>query len=161
MSQSRPKMIPAANVNFDRAELRRLQMRVERLFSVFEEALEFEGTKSFNSFSPNVDLCETDSSILIYVELPGFDCRDINLNASAKEISIEGEKRHSASTQKAISHYCCERQYGMFKRVINLRWSINIAECSASLADGILLIQLPKLDDRRGKTVNIPIKDQS
>lgn len=158
MSRSRPKMIPATNVKFETAELRKLQLRMEKLFSVFEESLEFEGTKTFNTFTPAIDLCETADAVCVTIELPGIDPGEIQLAVTAKDISISGEKSHSANTQQAISHLCCERQYGKFERHVNLRWAININETTAELKDGTLYICMPKLADRRGKSVKIPIK---
>ncbi len=151
-------MIQTANVKFEAAELRRLQLRVERLFSVLEESLEFEGTKTFNTFAPAVDLCETTDAVCVTIELPGIDPKEIALAVTAKAVCISGEKKHSANTQKAISHFCCERPYGKFERHINLRWAININETKAELKDGILHVRMPKLIDRRGKSVRIPIK---
>lgn len=152
----RPKMIPTTDVSVEAAELRRLQTRVERLFSALEEALEIEAADTYSSFAPTIDLCETENSVIVAVEIPGVSAKEINLSVTAKDISIEGEKKHSR-TEKAISHFCCERQYGCFKRRINLRWAININETTAELNNGTLLITLPKLVDRRGKSVKIPI----
>lgn len=159
MSQARPKMI-AANVSLEKIQLRRLLERVERLFGVLEEALESESSDYYDSFSPSVDLCENKEKVQVSVELPGVKSEDVNLTVTAKEITIEGKKKHSPTTHKALSHFCCERQYGKFQRRIGLRWAININETSAELKDGILKITLPKLIDRRGKSVNIPIKSE-
>lgn len=159
MSQARPKMM-AANVALEKIELRRLHERVERLFGALEEILESENSDFFDSFSPSVDLCENKEMVQVLVELPGVKSDDINLTLTAKEITIEGKKNHSPTTKKAISHFCCERQYGKFQRRIQLRWAININQTIAELKDGTLKITLPKLIDRRGKSVKIPIKSE-
>lgn len=156
MSQARPKMI-AANVTLEKIELRRLHQKVERLFAALEEALEGESSDYFDTFSPSVDLCENEEKVQVLVELPGVKSEDINLAVTAKDIIIEGKKRQSPTTKKAISHFCCERQYGKFQRRIQLRWAININETTAELKDGTLKITLPKLIDRRGKSVKIEI----
>lgn len=157
MSKVRPKMI-AANVTLEKIELRRLHEKVERLFGALEEALESESTGLFDSFSPAVDLCENKKLVEVLVELPGITIDEINLTVTAKDIIIEGEKKHSPNTKKAISHFCCERPYGKFHRRIQLRWAININKTTAELKNGILKILLPKLNDRRGQSVKIPIK---
>jgi HSP20 family protein len=159
MSQARPKMI-AANGSLEKIELRRLYRKVERLFGALEEALESESSDYFDTFSPAVDLCENKEMVQVAVELPGVKSEDINLTVTAKDITIEGYKNHSPTTEKAISHFCCERQYGKFQRRIQLRWAININETTAELKDGTLKVTLPKLIDRRGKSVTIPIKSE-
>ena len=160
MSQARQKMFSAVTVNYERTELKRLHQRVGRLFSALEDALEVEVSESFNTFSPAIDLCETPDAVIVSVELPGLEPADVNLTVTAKDICIEGDKKYSPNTQKAMSHFCCERQYGKFRRRINLRWAININETSAELKEGTLLINLPKLTERRGKAIKIPIKNE-
>ena len=160
MPHPRPKMIPSTDVSLEAAQLRRLQSRVERLFSVLEEALETEAVDGINSFAPTIDLCEMESAVQIAAELPGVEAKDINLIVTAKDICIEGEKKHSQVTDEAVSHFCCERQYGRFRRRINLRWAININDTTAELRDGTLRINLPKLIDRRGKSVRIPVESK-
>lgn len=159
MSQARPKMV-AANVSVEKIELRRLHEKVQRLFGVLEEALESESSDYHDSFSPSVDLCENKGKVEVLVELPGVKSEDINLTVTAKDITIEGKKKHPPITHKSLSHFCCERQYGKFQRRIQLHWAININETTAKLKDGILKITLPKLIDRRGKSVQIPIKSE-
>lgn len=158
MSNALPNMI-ASSVRFESLELKRVKDRTARLFAALEEALESESPDSFDSFSPPIDIGESPDSVRVYVELPGVRASDICLSVSAKEVVIEGVKSHSVSTEQALSHYCCERSYGRFRRTLHLRWAVNVKDISASLQNGTLEIVLPKLEDRRGKPVRIPIKE--
>lgn len=160
MTQTRQHIFAKSAAGLEKMELKRLQERVERLFILLQDALELEEIDSPNAFSPPIDLCETDEAVCISVELPGLKAEDINLIVTAKDLTIEGIKNHSPNTQKAISHFCCERQYGKVHRKINLRWAINIKETTSNLKNGILYINLPKLDDRRGKAVKVPIESE-
>jgi HSP20 family protein len=158
MTQARQKMFANSAVGLEKMELKQLHQRVERLYSILQEALELEELNSPNAFSPPIDLCETSDAVCISVEVPGLSPEDINLVVTAKDLTIEGIKKHSPNTQKAISHFRCERQYGKFQRKIQLHWAINIKETTSSLKNGTLTIYLPKLKDRRGKSVKIPIE---
>lgn len=151
----RQKMIP---IGFERIEIERLRQKFERLFAVLEDSIEAESLEVFGAFLPQVDLRESDAAIFICVELAGVKSEDINLTVNSKEVCIEGIRKTSKQTQKAVSHFCCERQYGKFRRVIQLRWAINLTKATAELNDGLLEIHLPKLIDRRGKNVKVPIK---
>ena len=157
---SQPHLKIKSTVNPGRTELLRLQKKVERLFSALEEIFETEADNDLNSFAPPVDLCETETDICLKVELPGVRPDEINLTVTAKDVCIEGEKEHRTNDQKKLSHFCCERQYGKFKRRIQLRWSINIYETKASLKKGLLEIKLPKLKDRRGQSVRISVTSE-
>ncbi|MEZ5346255.1 MAG: Hsp20/alpha crystallin family protein [Pyrinomonadaceae bacterium] len=161
MSRPRTSLIPAPRVKFEAAELRKIQQRVEKLFSVLEESLEFEGTKACGTFTPSIDLCETEEAICIAIDMPGIEPEDIELTVTSKDICIRGEKRHGTTTSKATSYICCERQFGKFQRHINLRWAININETTAELVNGTLRVLMPKLIDRRRRSIKIPINISS
>lgn len=147
-------MIP---IGFERIEFERLRQKFERIFNVLEESLEAESMEFPGAFLPPVDIRETDKAVFISTELAGVKLSDINLTINSKEICIEGIRKTSKRTQQAVSHFCCERQYGKFRRIIYLRWAINLTEATAALKNGLLEIYLPKLIDRRGKSVKIPV----
>lgn len=156
MSHSRVKVVGSV-ANLEKLELQRLKAKVERLLSALDEALEAEAGDSYDSFLPAVDIFENSESVTVLVELPGVRAESVELTVTAKEVRIEGEKQHSNSTKKAVSHFCCERMYGRFLRRIVLRWPVNINDVRAEMRDGVLGIVLPKLVDRRGKSVRVKI----
>lgn len=143
--------------DLEKMELERLRARVERLVAALDEAIESEGGDPYDSFSPAIDICENPEMVRISAELPGVKSDSVELTVTAKEVVIEGEKQHSPVTEQAISHFCCERQYGRFRRRIILRWAVNINEVTAELRDGVLYATLPKLVDRRGKAVRVEV----
>jgi HSP20 family protein len=151
----RQKMIP---IGFERVEVERLRQKFERLFAVLEDSIEAESLEVFGAFLPPVDLREGEKAIFICIEIAGVKPDEIILTVNSKEVYIEGIRKTSKQTQKAVSHFCCERQYGKFRRVIQLRWAIDLKGATAELKDGLLEIYLPKLVDRRGKNVKVPIK---
>lgn len=155
MSTGRIKVV--GNIaNLEKLELQRLRAKVERLVAALDEAIEEESSESYDSFAPSVDICENEKVVMVWVELPGVTADRIEISATAKEITLEGDKMHSPSNEKA-SHLCCERRYGRFHRRILLRWPVNINDISASLRDGVLAIKIPKLIDRRGKAVKVDV----
>lgn len=159
MSHSRPRMVGTV-ANLEKLELQRLKSRVERLVLALEEALEEESSDGYDTFLPPVDIFENGGGVTVLVELPGVPASTIELTVSAKDIVIEGEKSHSTKTRRSASHFCCERRYGRFHRRILLRWAVNINEVRAELKDGVMCITLPKLVDRRGKSVRVSIKSE-
>ncbi|HYK88246.1 MAG TPA: Hsp20/alpha crystallin family protein, partial [Acidobacteriota bacterium] len=54
-------------------------------------------------------------------------------------------------------YYCLERRYGRFDRSIPIHWVVDARAARASLERGVLTVKLPKLEDRRGQLVKIPI----
>lgn len=142
----------------ERIELRQLAERVGKLYSVLHDALEAEITP-LTAFKPPTDVCETAKGVCIRVELPGVSANQIKIALTNDKIRVYGEKKKRSLRQKVISHLCSERNYGPFSRVVPLRWTISVKGTTAELHNGVLVIHLPKIKDRRGSAFKVPIKE--
>jgi len=143
----------------ERLEVQRLRDRVGRLFAALQEAAEVDGPLVSGTWVPPVDLCESAIEIHIRVELPGVTADQIKIGLTGSQLRIWGEKKRRVPRNRITSHLCSERNYGRFSRIVPLRWTINVAAASAELANGVLLVRLPKTQDRRGKEFKIAVKD--
>lgn len=152
---------PVRATGLERLELQRLRDRVGRLFVALEEATEAENPLASGAWAPPVDLCETENMISVRVELPGVAADQIKIGLSNTKLRIWGEKKRRPARRRIISYLCSERSYGKFNRVVPLRWTICVRTASAELKSGMLLIYLPKIEDRRGNEVIIEVKDAS
>ena len=158
MSKAQPKMV-SSSVRLERLELKRVKERTSRLIAALEEAMDTDPLIGFDNFTPPMDIWESDDGVRAVLELPGVRAEDVEVSVSAETVIIEGEKRHSPEGEgTGSSHYCCERTYGRFRRRIHLQWAIDVRDVKAVLSGGTLSIFLPKLVDRRGKTVRIPVE---
>jgi HSP20 family protein len=115
---------------------------------------------SIGSWTPSVDKCQTDSHVIIRVELPGVKASDVALSFKGENLRIQGIKREPTASRKLLCYYCLERNYGKFDRTLHISWVVNPRQASARLEKGILTIELPKLNDRRGETVQIKISEK-
>lgn len=143
----------------ERLELQRLRDRVGRLYAALQEATEAENPLASGTWAPPVDLCETEKSISIRVELPGVNADQIKIGLSNTKLRIWGEKKRRPNRRRIISYLCSERSFGKFGRIVPLRWTVCIREASAELTGGMLHIHLPKIEDRRGEEVLIAVKE--
>lgn len=165
MKRERPRkvtvqMVKAAHATgLERLELERLRDRVGRLYAALQEATQADAPPAPGAWLPPVDLCEMEDVVVVRVELPGVRASEIKLRLTSERLSICGQKKKSAPRQMVLSHLCSERSYGPFSRVIPLRWAVSLKEATAELRNGILLVRLPKLKDRRGSEFKVPIKD--
>lgn len=153
------KSVGAAGL--ERIELKRLTERLGRLHSVLLEAVETESTPLAGAWTPVVDVCESPDVVCIRMEVPGVSANQIRVALNNDKVRICGEKKKRQSRQRIISHHCSERSYGRFNRLIPLRWTISVKDSSAELRDGVLLIRLPKIKDRRGSEHIIPIQEMT
>jgi len=143
----------------ERIELKRLMERVGRLFSVLQEAAQEQLPTIAGAWVPPVDVCETADSVYIRVELPGVAANQIKIGLSSTKVRIYGDKKKRNPRQRVVSHLCSERSYGPFNRVVPVRWTISVNDARAELINGMLLIDLPKIKDRRGSEFRVPITE--
>ncbi|HEY0003824.1 MAG TPA: Hsp20/alpha crystallin family protein [Pyrinomonadaceae bacterium] len=151
-------MKPVRATGLERLELERLRDRVGRLYAVLQEATLTDEPAAPGAWSPPVDLCETESAVIVRVELPGVRAEQIKVGLTNTQLRICGEKNKRVPRHRIISHLCSERIYGRFSRVVPLRWTINVRQATAKLSNGILMVHLPKQKDRRGAEFKVPIK---
>lgn len=145
------------SAGLERIELKRLTERLGRLFSVLQEAAEAELPATAGTWSPPVDVCETPDAICIRIELPGVPAGQIKIGLNSNKMRVYGEKKKRNPRQRVVSHLCSERSYGHFSRVVPLHWTISVRDATAELVNGMLLISLPKIKDRRGSEFKVPI----
>ena len=150
---------PVGAAGLERLELQRLRDRVGRLFAALEEATEADDPLASGAWAPPVDLCETADAIKIRVELPGVTAEQVKIGLNNAQLRIWGEKKRRIPRSRIISHLCSERSYGRFSRIVPLRWTISVQEATAALTNGVLVIRLPKIPDRRGVEFKIPVKE--
>jgi HSP20 family protein len=135
-------------VVFDRAQLERLRGRVGRLFIALQEASEIAAGEA-GAWLPPVDLCESEESVTVRVELPGVRAEHVEVALTNDELRVRGRKRKGAP-RGVTRHLCSERSFGQFERTIPLRWPVRRSGATAALTNGVLTIRLPKLRERRG-----------
>ena len=154
-------MIKAAHATgLERLELERLRDRVGRLFDALQEATLTDAPAAPGAWSPPVDLCETAEAVAVRVELPGISASQVKVGLTGTHLRICGEKKKRTPRTRIISHLCSERSYGHFSRTVPLRWTIDVREATAELANGVLTVRLPKRRDRRGAEFKVTIKEK-
>jgi HSP20 family protein len=152
---------PVRATGLERLELHRLRDRVGRLFAALQEATVADDPLASEAWAPPVDLCETADHIVLRVELPGVTAEQIKIGATNTQLRIWGEKKRRLPRNRILSHLCSERSYGRFSRIVPLRWTVSVQDATAEVANGILIVRLPKIEDRRGVEYKIAVKDAS
>jgi HSP20 family protein len=144
-----------------RLEIQQLRERVGRLFEALQEAVEGDDPFASGTWAPPVDLCEAEDAIHVRVELPGVPADAIKIGLTSAQLRVYGEKPRRVARRRITSHHCSERRYGRFSRIVPLRWPISVRNATAELVNGLLIIRLPKLSDRRGGEFKIPVVDKN
>lgn len=138
-------------------EIARIQSEVNRLFDVLlqNRSTEGEGT---HPWLPNVDVCETEDTVVVRCELPGVPREALRLIAQGSTLLVSGEKAPVHPDGNAKFH-CMERSTGSFQRVVHLPPMVNTRGAKAQLDNGVLTVVLPKVSNRRGEEFSIPVEE--
>jgi HSP20 family protein len=97
------------------------------------------------SWSPAVDVRESDKEVRIEVELPGIKPEEVELTSENGVLTIRGEKRGERKEGDEQNRYhLVERSYGSFVRSFQLPQGLDESKIEASYNDGILSVHIPK-----------------
>lgn len=107
-----------------------------------------EGAMRAFRFQPSVDMYETDSALVVKVELAGVRAEKLNITLSPDDrtLIISGERLEPAAERRdRIRCYHLEIFYGPFEREITLPANMKFDRDSiyANYRDGFLVISLP------------------
>ncbi|HEY8019650.1 MAG TPA: Hsp20/alpha crystallin family protein [Thermoanaerobaculia bacterium] len=140
-------------------ELARIQ---DRIHGLFEQALlpaEYDDRDGGlpGTWAPAVDLLETESSFLLYAELPGVRREDIQLQVRDRRLELSGRRQPLGESRNFLR---MERSYGPFRRAFELTSPIDGDGITAAFERGVLRVIIPKSGGGKGgKTV--PIEEAS
>ena len=87
---------------------------------ITDEDREFAGV-----WSPAVDVRETESGLVLSVELPGIDPKDVEVAVENGVLSIRGERQLESCDENERYHRV-ERAYGTFERTSRLPSSVAV-----------------------------------
>ncbi|UZQ48599.1 heat shock protein Hsp18 [Clostridium kluyveri] len=102
-----------------------------------------------------VDLKETDTSYLIEADLPGIKKDAIDLNFDNNYLTISAKRDDTIEDNKE-NFIRRERRYGEFKRSFYID-NVDEKNITASFEEGVLKIELPKLEKGKGTNNKIEI----
>jgi HSP20 family protein len=141
----------------ERDPFRDIQGEVNRLFDSFlgRPASTATGTGS-RVWMPVVDLYETNDDLVLNVELPGVQEKDISLSITGDMLTIKGERQFNQPL-KDDSYLHMERVYGKFERSVQLPKPIQADRVTATFHDGVLEVKLQKAEAVKSKEIKIGI----
>jgi HSP20 family protein len=105
---------------------------------------------------PLSDIVEVDDAVRVLLEIPGVPATSVQVRVLGNRIEVTGEKIPDFPPGET-SFLCLERIFGKFQRAFEVRGSVNLGEVSARMANGILVITIPKVAERRGRERRIPV----
>ena len=132
-------------------DLRTLQ---SRFFEPFFGRFNFlEDELSSGTWAPAVDVAEENDKILVRVEVPGMEQKDLRINYEDGLLTVSGERAFERKDER--NYHRIERAYGTFTRSFSLPPSIDGGAIAANYRNGILEIEIPKKEESKPRQIEI------
>lgn len=106
------------------------------------------------STAPPIDLYETATELVLEADLPGVDPKSLQLTVSDRTIRIQGHCRPRTIQGRYLQMERCHEE---FSRPVLLPTAVDPHRAVARYERGVLMITIPKINDRRNRAIQIPI----
>jgi len=103
---------------------------------------------------PLVDLEDRERDYVLKAEMPGFKKEDIEIEVQEDSVEITGRVGWKYD-KKAKGYVCKERACESFNRIVQLPEDVKTDDVSATLADGVLEIVLPKKSPKKSRRITL------
>jgi HSP20 family protein len=128
-------------------DLLNLQEKMNRLFEDSLAATRTDPSVPPSAWTPAADVYETGEGFVLLMDLPGLHPDDVEIHVDGDRLVVRGERRPSDKTRPESFHRV-ERSYGVFTRVFQLTQEVDPDRVSAHFRDGLLRLELPRLNAR-------------
>ncbi|MFZ2804449.1 MAG: Hsp20/alpha crystallin family protein [Patescibacteria group bacterium] len=109
---------------------------------------------------PAIDVYDSKDAVVVETALPGVDPKNVQLSIENDVLLISGTTERKTEVDEK-DYYRKEIRSGSFMRQVQLPAGVKEDGAKASFKDGILKIEVPKLDQPKSKTINIEVKDEN
>jgi HSP20 family protein len=133
-----------------------MKSELDRWFDRLAE-LKWDEFPMLGEWAPSMDISETKDSVVVKIEVPGMDQKDIEVSLQENRLTVKGEKKQEKE-EKDERYHRVERSYGAFTRSVRLPVGVDAGKVSAAFKNGLLTVTLPKTPAAKGTT--IPIKGE-
>lgn len=112
-----------------------------------------EQTAPVKRYVPATDIVETDSELLLYMDMPGVGKEDITVRLEKNVLKIGGKIQMSSYSE--LKPMYTEYNIGNYTRQFELSNKIDQEKISATVEDGVLSLVLPKVAELQPRTIQI------
>jgi HSP20 family protein len=130
------------------ASLNELQAQKKREITGKEET-----TVPARLFVPAADIYEAPDALTVILEMPGVEKSNVSISVEDGVLSVEG--RLDLSKYQGLQPLYTEYNIGHYSRSFRLSSKIDQSKIAAEMKDGVLSLQLPKVEQAKPRTIQI------
>ena len=134
-----------------------------RVNSLFREMNEGDNPLSAASFVPAVDVYEDAKKVVLKLEVPGMEEKDLDIRVENNTLTVKGERKleKEEKEEKEENFHRIERRYGSFYRAFTIPSTVDTENVQASYNAGVLKLELNKKPEAQPKQIKVNVGDQS
>ncbi len=103
---------------------------------------------------PAADLCETEKELIVELDVPGYDEKELALEVSDHTLTVKGE-RLEEKDEKDKTFYLHERLEKHFERSFTLPVDAEVEKVRATFETGVLKVHVPKFEAAKPRKIEI------
>jgi HSP20 family protein len=115
------------------------------------------GYQPDRSFSPPMDIYETEDQLVVVMEIAGMKADAIQVTFDKDVLSISGSRNEPSSPPKNRLHQM-EIDYGRFQRTLRIPFPLKSDDFKATYRQGFLIITVPKAQEPIPPRVEVKIR---
>jgi HSP20 family molecular chaperone IbpA len=104
-------------------------------------------------FVPYTDIYETEDALVLIMEIPGVEKKDVEIHLENDNLRVEG--RINYGKYDGLEPLYSEYNVGHFARAFTLSNKIDQQQISAEMADGVLTVTLKKAKEAMPRRINV------
>ncbi|MGD8758036.1 MAG: Hsp20/alpha crystallin family protein [Deltaproteobacteria bacterium] len=109
-----------------------------------EMSTDVEQTRPGATFTPAVDIFETDTGITLLADMPGVKAKDLDIDLQKSVLTIKGDVDSPEGPNE--TYVLREYSTGAYVRQFALSDAIDQSKIDAELKDGVLTLVMPKAE---------------
>lgn len=98
-----------------------------------------------------VDIYQTETSLIIQAAIAGVKPEDLDIAIEKDVVTIKGNREEPLNISEKKDYFTQECYWGSFSRKIILPVEVDPDDAEASMKQGILIIELPKISQEKIK----------
>jgi HSP20 family protein len=133
-----------------------LQSRLNSLFRDFNDG---DSPLTTASFVPAVDIYEDPQKVVLKLEVPGIEEKDLDIRVENHTLTVKGERKFEKE-EKEENFHRIERRYGSFYRAFTLPSTVDTENVGATYNAGVLKLELKKKAEAQPKQIKVNVGDK-
>jgi HSP20 family protein len=128
----------------------------DRVNSLFRDLNQADDPVAAAGFVPAVDIYEDAQKVVLKLEVPGIEEKDLDVRVEDHTLTVKGERKFEAE-EKEQNFHRIERRYGTFFRAFTLPSTVDTENVKASYNAGVLKLELTKKPEAQPKQIKVSV----